>query len=147
MNLNNASLARSTLYVTASGMSKNWFFNPSENFDEMVSFLNALHCIYECRLHHVMVTNTHVHLMVTPALDNLQEALSFVLTHFSEYAIDQGIDLRPSDIHFQEPVILEGQDHIKNSIRKLYQVPLKAKMVEHSSDYSFSSLPLLMGVS
>jgi hypothetical protein len=133
------------LHITMSDKSENGIFDPQHYFDEMVTLLNALPCIYDCHLHHVMVATSQVQLIVTPSLDNLQEALTFITSNFSDFATCPEIASRLLEFHTPAILVIHDEAQLKRSIRKLYQMPLRAKMVERLEDYRFSSLPFYLG--
>jgi len=134
-----------TSHVTVRCNNREFLLRLTENFDDLVSWINSLNIMYDVDIHHVLFMSNHVHILLTPNHNNLGFSMSYFLTNASKFL---NYKLKRKDHIFGKryrATVVKNSRHFMNVIRYIYQNPVRAKMVESVDQYPYSSLGFYLG--
>ncbi|MBU0506163.1 MAG: hypothetical protein ABII18_04265 [bacterium] len=139
--------AGDTAHVSIRCNNKKYYLNLSDNFFALVSWLNSLEVYYSVQLHHAVFMSNHLHLLLTPRENNLGQAMSFFLTNTAKYLNYKNDRINHVFGNRYASTIINDEKHLMNTIRYMYQNPVRALITNDVLSYPYSSLGSYLGFS
>jgi putative transposase len=133
------------VHITQRCHNQSFLFNLKKQWPDLVSWINCLWAFYQVEVHHFLFMDNHLHLLLTPRLDNAGRALGYVFSgiarfiNFETHRINRVFGAR---YHATQ---VDRLSYLRNVIQYLYQNPVKANLVSSCAEYPYSTLGQYLG--
>ena len=136
----------SPYHVTSRCINKEWFTcETREVWDIFCTHLLATHHFYKIEIHAFVLMSNHFHLLARAPEANLSEAMCFLLREVSRDVRHNADRINQVFAERFKRTLIEDEAYYINTLRYVYQNPVRAKIVQRVEDYPFSSLRWILG--
>jgi putative transposase len=134
-----------TTHITVRCNNNDYLFHLDRTYSAFTSWINSLPCLYDVKIHHALIMSNHIHLLATPAKNNLGKAMGYFLSNLSHYL--NGINNRKNHIFSERygSSIITSSKYLINVIRYIYQNPVRAGIIKDPFWYPYSTLGFYTG--